>query len=56
MKAIEYGTIFRDREEASRVPSERAVAETERDPIADWHAGFRLRARGEEEPNEGEQE
>lgn len=56
----EYGAIFRDREQDSRLPSERAVAETEReaerDPITDWHARFRLRARGEEEPTEGDQE
>ena len=52
----EFGAVFRDRDEDSRSSSERAVAATERDPITDWTGRFRLRARGEEEPNEGEQE
>ena len=49
----EYGAVFIDR--ASRRSTETADADTERDPIADWQAGFRQRARGEE-PREDEGE
>ena len=52
----EFGAVFRDREQDSRRSSERAIAESERDPITNLHAGFRRRARGEEEPNEGDEE
>lgn len=52
----QLGAIFRDRDEGRGPETEVALAETERDPLADFYSNFRRRARGEDPDNEGDDE